>query len=468
MDDSIGRRELLQSAFLSFGSLALSACGGGGASARSIDLDSPSGPAPVDIVAIPESDAINAATPAPSEKLDLSPAPSSESAPLPAWVPQRGGEARVVATVNSFLSQNGEVPGWEAAFGKIVDDYSGGVFNPYWGPLGAMIFHGGGHSATFDNSVVILDFNDLRFKRLSNPTPSEGGLNWVSTAGLSDKVDPAFNLTYCEYGDGQPGSAHTYDTLEILSPAEGGSPCGSLIRVSSYAVHVNISASTGWAHRFDFPSTDMQDGKWVRWSLNGPATYLFPGACAAYDPKRQRFWWMSGLSSLPSFIRYLDVASRRQMEARYGTSVRVAPPADPGSMTLRYEPSRDLLVLTCTVGGAFTLACLRCDSVLSGWFTPALSMPVPVIGGACHAFDFVPEANKFVLLAGADGSAIYDLYPSAELSQTWAVVRRPLTGDTLPWAYVAGKRWSYSPSVKSFVWMAKSSSSVVAYRPYDV
>ncbi len=170
----------------------------------------------------------------------------------PAWVPAIAGSSKAVATANSFASQNGRLAGWEYAFGKIVDDYSGGVYNPYWGPLGAMVFHGGGHSATFDNSVVILDFNDLTFKRLSNPTPSDKGKNWISTTGLLQKKDPAFDSAHCEYGDGQPGAGHTYDTLAILPPADGGAPYGSLIRVSSHAVHVNISASTGWAHRFDF------------------------------------------------------------------------------------------------------------------------------------------------------------------------------------------------------------------------
>ena len=76
-----------------------------------------------------------------------------------------------------------------------------------------MVFHGGGHSATYDNSVVILDFDDLTFKRLSNP----------STAWTDTNPDPLFNTTYCEYGDGQPGSAHTYDALGSSAPrmAEG-------------------------------------------------------------------------------------------------------------------------------------------------------------------------------------------------------------------------------------------------------
>src|SRR3990167_8117517 len=64
--------------------------------------------------------------------------PALEPGALPSWVPVGSGSLRTVATTNSFLSQNGKLPGWEYAFGKMGDDYSGGVFNPYWGKLGAM------------------------------------------------------------------------------------------------------------------------------------------------------------------------------------------------------------------------------------------------------------------------------------------------------------------------------------------
>jgi len=381
------------------------------------------------------------------------------------WLSSKGGDCRDVSTANTFLSQNGGLAGWEYAFGKIVDDYSGGVFNPYWGPLGAMVFHGGGHAATFDNSVVILDFNDLTFKRLSDPTTSNNGANWVSTTGLTVKTDPAFNRTYCEYGDGQPGSAHTYDTLAILPPGDGGAPCGSLIRVSSHAVHVNISGNTGWSHRFDFPSTAMRKGKWARWSVNGATRYLIPGACSAYDSLRKRFWWMAGLSSAPPMIQYLDVATQQQLEIRYAAKAQIAPAANPDSLTLRYEPVRDILVLTCTVSGNLVLAFLRCANPEQGWVVPHLLASIPAMAGAAHPFDFVPDADKFVLLSGADTSAVYDFAPPQDPALPWAVIRRPVTGLLIPSAYVVGKRWSYSQAVKSFVWMAKSSSAVVAYRP---
>ena len=73
-----------------------------------------------------------------------------------------------------------------------------------------------------------------------------------------------------------------------------------------------------------------------------------------------------------------------------------------------------------------------------------------------------------MLLTGADNSALYDIAPPQNLTLTWTVTRRPLVGSSIPIAYVAGKRWSYAPAVKAFIWMARSSSAVIAYRPFDI
>ncbi len=210
----------------------------------------------------------------------------------------------------------------------------------------------------------------------------------------------------------------------------------------------------------------MRNGKWLRWSVNGPNRYVFPGACSAYDTRRRRFWWLASLSSLPPMIRYLDVATKQQLEVRYARTARMAPAAIPESMTLRYDLSRDILVLTCSVAGELVLAFLRCTSPEMGWVVPPLSASIPAQSGASHPFDFVPEADKFVLLTGADNSALYDIKAPQDPTLVWTVTRRPLVGVAIATAHISGKRWSYAPAVKSFVWMASSSSGVIAYRPF--
>ena len=446
------RRSFINSILSGVGTAAVSACDGvtyiGGQSAPTQAL-----------ATAPNSPSITSGT-----GVTVSNAPSSVATRvgLPGWVPPEGA-VQAVATSNTFLSQNGNVEGWEYAFGKIIDDYSGGVYNPHWGALGAMVFHGGGHSATFDNSVVILDYNDLTFKRLSNPTQSAKGVNWSFL-----NVDPAFNPIYGEYGDGQPGSGHTYDTLAILPPVSGGGAMGSLIRVGSYAVHPGVARGTTHAHRFDFESAARSGGTWTRWSVNA-LKELPSGACSAYDPLRQRFWSIGGLSSQPSFVRYLDVASHENREIAFAKGAALAPPANPDSMTMRYNPAHDLLILSCTVGNALGMAFLRCDSPEKGWTVAALSSAIPSTAQWTHPFDFVPEANKFVMLSPADSAAVFDITVPADPTQTWQVARQALrSGGTLKSAYVAGKRWSYSSATRCFVWVASSTSPVIAYRPVGV
>jgi hypothetical protein len=114
------------------------------------------------------------------------------------------------------------------------------------------------------------------------------------------------------------------------------------------------------------------------------------------------------------------------------------------------------------------LAFLRCDAPQRGWTVAPLSHPIAAQPGASHPFDHVPEADTWVLLSGADRQAVYELVPPLDPTQTWAVTRRPLGSASLASAYVAGKRWSYAPALKAFVWMASSTSGVVAYRPFGV
>ena len=449
MEFVVHRRNFLNSAMNGLGALTVAACGGASGAGTTVSEAVSDGAVKTPVA--------SGGTPS------VTSAPGTAAASqTPSWVPA-AGSAQVVQTTNTFLSQNGNVQGWEYAFGKIVDDYSGGVYNPHWGVLGAMVFHGGGHSATFDNSVVILDYNDMSFKRLSNPTQPANGANWSFV-----NVDPSFNMTYCEYGDGQPGSGHTYDTLGILPPADGGGALGSLIRVGSHGVHPGVSSGTTHAHRFDFQSAANSPGAWTRLSVNA-LKGLPSGACCAYDTARKRFWTIGGLSSQPSFIRYLDVVSRENREVGFAKGAGLAPPANPDSMTLRYDPVGDLLVLNCTASGIFRIAWLRCASPERGWFSAVLSSAIPSTPEWTHPFDYVPEARKFVMLSPADSAAVFDIAIPADPSQAWGVTRQPLQGGAvLKSAYVCGKRWSYSSATRSFVWMATSKSQVFAYRPVGV
>lgn len=366
-------------------------------------------------------------------------------------------------TTNDFLSlREGQLPEWEYKFYTIVDSFSGGVYDPYWGTYGAMVLHGGGHASTYDNSVLMLDFDDLTFKRLSDASPS--------TAFMNTNPDPLFDTMTGEFADGQPGAGHTFDILAILPPGDGGAEAGSLLRVSGQGVHYQMSRSNNWAHRFDI-TRDMAQGrrgKWVHATTTAPEQYKAPGACTAYDPTRRRVWWISNLSNQPPLIRYLDVAAREQHTVDFASGTQVAPQSHSDAMTLRYHAALDVVILSCsTIHGEFALAWLHCSRPEAGWFRATLSMQVPTGFGQSHPFDYVPEIERYVMLSPGDGEAVYEIAVPADPAAPWSVVRRPLRGvQTIPRKRVTGKRWSYAPAAKAFVWLATHDAPLHVYRPF--
>jgi len=388
-------------------------------------------------------------------------------------VPSTPGTLAILNTTNTFESQNPLVfpPAvWSAKNDEgdnghrgIINDYSGGVYNPYWGSRGCMVFHGGGHSGYWGNQVVILDLDDLTFKRLPNSTTN------IPTHSLSyitpgDDHDPLYNGTYAEYGDGRPGSAHTYDSLAILPPDAGGGANGSLVRVISSNVHPNCSGGTGYSHKFDFVTQD-----WVRWSTNGP--YGADAGTSAYDSKRKRFWYYGNPSSGVWHINYLDATTRTHSQVSvpgvgFGGKVH--------SNTMVYDPVRDILVITSVNGNTnqFSLGYLDCANPSSGYQLATMSQLIPGSDALSYGLSYVPDADKFVLITWADANAVYEFTPPSNLSSTWQVTRSPFLGQSsLPWTKITGgtvmpwKRWSYCTTVKAFVYLPDPDGPAYVYRP---
>ena len=346
-------------------------------------------------------------------------------------------------------------------FFKIVDSFSGGVYTPYWGTYGAMIFTGGGHASTYDNSVLMLDYDDLTFKRLSNASPP-------STYNDTDP-DPLFDPLQGEYADGQRASGHSFDMLSILPPDQGGAEAGSMFAVSGMGVHSRMNRGNNWAHHFDIRREMIEPakrGKWADATTTAPTDYRYPGACSAYDPARKRIWWISALYSQPPLIRYLDIDARKQETVRFTSPPQVAPHANSDSMTLRYHAALDIVILSCTAFGIFTMAYLHCSRPQDGWVRPMLSMQIPSKAGLSYPFDYVPELGRYVMLAPGDPLAVYEIEVPSDPTMLWNITRQPFKGlPTIPIQRVAGKRWSYAPAVKAFLWLARAQEPLYAYRP---
>jgi hypothetical protein len=411
-------------------------------------------------------------TPVPDPVPVPNPTPTPAPTGVPSWVPG-AGELAVLTTTNTYESQNPNIPGCASEFHRTVDDYSGGVYNPYWGTLGCMVFHGGGHAGTSDNSVVILDYNDLTFKRIGKTymTPPPIG---VDIAG--SQVDPVTG----ENPDGSPASPHSWDILAILPPSAGGGAYGTLITPHRQALNLPGQWGTDYAHAMDFaPGQSASNPAVWRRFADSTLTALTPGGTSAYDSKRNRIWYWHHVGGNQA-IRYLDIATKQRVVVRItGTDLSGSGGVD--APMLRYDATRDILIFS-TIrdsGGAAFFQWLDCANPARGWSSATLSsaIPAPPTWAPALPFDYVPELDAFIVLASYDQPdgphAVYEVRIPTDKAQTWNVTRRPFAGlSSMPTAYVVGKRWSYAPAVKAFVYMPKAtgwsgdlSRKVYVYRP---
>src|SRR3954468_23731787 len=95
------------------------------------------------------------------------------AADAPSWLPAEGEVATLTAAngrlTNSFVSC--VAPYYEPFYSvKICNDYSTGWLDPYFGDYGALIFFGGGHAATNDNTVMalVLGKDSCSFRRMTD------------------------------------------------------------------------------------------------------------------------------------------------------------------------------------------------------------------------------------------------------------------------------------------------------------
>jgi hypothetical protein len=361
----------------------------------------------------------------------------------------------------------GSGPEWN----KVIDDFSGGVYNPHWGPLGALMLHGGGHAATNDNSVAVLDFNDLTFKRVADPS--------LEVTGIRPADGPAYPGYDREYGeyvvDRKPAAAHTYDALEVVPPEIAGAPFGGLVRPFSTAIHVNLSSSVGWAHLLQLHSREVatpQDrarNVWTRASANAGQGFGGAGGACAYDRLRRRVWWTGVPSSRPQRIAYLDAVTRQQVSVRHSGADAIFDVSFP---VMRYLPGHDLLV---AIGprpdrSSIDAYFLRPGQPEAGWRAISLTSAIPAGAGATP-WDFVPELNRIFVHSRGDAGAIYEIEVPAVPETFWTPVRRVFQGESglISPASVVGKRFSWAPALRSFVFKpmaaAPSLAQFYVYRP---
>ena len=372
---------------------------------------------------------------------------------LPSWVPAQNTvatltEANTFQSVNpgrspangwSFNSSGVLIGGDSYIFAGTIDAFSGGVFNPYYGAKGCMVFCGGGHSVSNWCGIVICDIATLTYSVI------QGG---------SSNCYPV-TVANGEYADGSPVAVHSYDLLTVIGP-ESGYPLGALVLPLTNGGTVEANVTCSAAHLFDFAHPE---NGWIRFAENNAGIIATDASCAAYDPDLNRVWWISAGNNLPT-LSYLNIATAAQ--AAIGITNKI-PVSYTNSLTLRYDSARKLLIHTngSSDGATRRVYYLDTTSAGTGFLQATLytAFPAPS-SGLGFSFDRVPDGSYLCNVQGR----IFRLTIPAVLTDAWTVAEITYAGAALNTSYIHGKRWSYVPSIESFVWKSSSSTAHQIYR----
>lgn len=381
---------------------------------------------------------------------------------VPTWVPSAVGASALVPMTNTLDSVvvNHSPLGTAGAGNNAFAQYSGGVYNPHYGTWGAHVIHGGGHSATHDNSVFIADYNDLAFKRLSTPPllPNQSDYDdLIRTGGFPDST----TANPREIATGVPGSSHTYDTLLIVPPSVCGDSKGGLLRPVASAIGYSASRETGWSHLFTFTN-----GAWSRWSTNS-ASSAVPGGSCVFDSTRNKVWPL--FSENTSFTPSLNLATRTWANTGGGP---LGVSGYPDMCYSAYAAHRDIVVFATHAASA--------SSTNFYWFSASGdgkqrnvvsfssgSLPTAIWGRG--ALLYIPEMQKLIWFSNNGTDLYYEIDVPANPASQWSWVSRPITGAARPSQLSpvpynsTYRRFDYSPQLKSLMWVTAQSPNLLSF-----
>ena len=372
---------------------------------------------------------------------------------LPAWVPAKNTvatliEANTFQSVNpgrsgangwSFNALGASIGGDTYIFAGTIDAFSGGVFNPWLGEKGSIIYCGGGHSVGNWCGIVVWDIATRTY--------------WIAVGG--SRTCYPVSVTNGEYADGSPVSIHSYDLLTVIGP-ESGYPLGALVIPFTNGGTVEANVTCSAAHIVDF--AHLENG-WDRFAENNAGIIATDASCAAYDPDLNRVWWIRAGNNLPT-LSYLNIAAKAQ--AAIGITNKI-PASLTNSLTLRYNRARKLLIHTNGSSDGATRRVYYMDTTNAGagflQATLSAAFPAPS-AGLGFSFDQIPDGSYLCNVQGR----IFRLVVPAVLTDAWQVTEITYAGTALNASSIHGKRWSYVQAIESFVWKSNSSTAHQIYR----
>jgi hypothetical protein len=364
---------------------------------------------------------------------------------LPAWLPAAGSWAQV--SLNKAADVKGDHPNFPSSrsLDFLFTDFTGAVWNPHIGTLGAYLLHGGGHQQYLGNEVYAWKADTRQWEQLTVPTypgTNSGGTSLVTLGDWTAFKEPPFASdlleTYGELALNIPASNHSRWHPCVLSPALGGGSSGSLLIPHQSAVHTSSNGSYKQGHRFDCST--------LQWSRLGGLNqisfqYDLKAFSSCIDTQRGDVWTF-GTSNASRYNvagnAHTDIAisGYRGSGFEYKAAVYV-PTVDrilliTGDWAMRMiDPSSPGTMATPTISGANPGTVV--DQNQNGVWCPDLG------------------ANGAVVCMNFTAKIVKALYAPSLPSGTWtwatlSASNSPSYGDAQWWYH----RLQYAPALKSF------------------
>lgn len=406
----------------------------------------------------------------------------------PAWRPAAGDAVQLSVSGGTLAGDYAD--SCAPYYGKywhpnILNAYSGGVYNPWHGTYGAYVCFGSGHAGTNDNSVLALELgtNACTWRRLTNPTPFAGTGTDPTTQGTNSIGHYGGQIDW-DWGenagiDGQPCSDHSYGSLTIVGPGNGGHANGTLRRVQQATLNIEANGSPNLpavlaGHKLDFVNTAGTSGNaWARLSAT-PRRDVAQNApqWSVFVPDRNATFVESMASAHPRWYDHSSGTPTNPWVTGTGTARLITGAGSEPGAAIFYVPERKLILCldAATSGSGLRIQYMDVDPAIAqpSWVTSGvtLSSPISIPDGWTTAC-WCPDNNR-IIVGGAGGAFVarsgttntyacnkhYEIAIPATLSNPWTVstVTYP-SGQVVNYSVFQGyNRFAYAPAAKCIVW----------------
>lgn len=357
------------------------------------------------------------------------------------------------STAPGTYSNSGTFGGQERVFSA----WSGGVLCPDFGPLGSLVYWGGGHGDYGGNEVYRYDIFTRLHSRLTNPHNYAPGASGASNGSFP--WDP----TWGDFNDNQtPLPNHNYGCQVGLTGALAGNTTGGLL-IPSLGAAGTGAVQIRRGHLFN---TDTN--AWSRFGTgDSPGTTNGTNGTACLDTSRNCLWMLAGSSFN---IGKLDIATATWT---YYTSA-VSWNSD---STALYDPVADLiLVLVPQITGGVA------DTGLNSLYlidpaSPSTAKLATYTGtaptnGGC-GFDRCSITDKFYTYPGNGSTTLRTLTRptvGGNWDGSWTFGTESFTGTGPTAANLVFGKFRWVAAIKCFLYFGSiinglANGPVFAYRP---